>query len=229
MDAYIGTTPSWVHDKEKKYKDIIDKAYKDALYDFYKHAFKAQIVCDFMQEGTIPYVPSNQVQKQLLDKAIANACTKPPYCFLTINPKPGITLSELQKKVEKFVKRKFIHAHKYVYEIRKENDQGLHCHMLVHYTCKPYDLKRGAKSTFNAICNVNDPHILNFVFIKNEDINQKVEYMKGMKQDKKLPGVKLTQLYRKKHKLLDIYESESPLESQIPLLGDEETNDLILD
>lgn len=211
--------PSWVKDREKPYKDIIDKAYKDALYDFYKHAFKAQFVADFMSEGHVPYVPDNEMQRELLDKAAEAVSAKPPYAFITINAKPEVELEEFKKKVEKFAGRKFILAYKYIYEVRKEDHTGLHCHMLVHYTCKPYDLKRGCKSTFKTICNVNHKEILNFRWVAETDILQKIEYLKGNKQDKKLSGVKHSQEYRKKHGLKDIYESERPLQPQDALLG----------
>lgn len=214
--------PSWITDKNKKYKDIIDKAYKDALYEFYKHAFKSQIVRNFLEEGTIPYQPDDPVQLELLQSAADATCTKSPYIFLTVNPRPDVSLEGFRKKIEKFVSRKCIDSYQYVYEVRKkegEDYKGLHCHILLRYLCKPYDFKRGAKNTFKTICDSNNPQILNFRFVDKDDLNSKISYMNGEKQDKKLPGVILTQEYRKINKLEDMYISKRPLESQTPLLG----------
>lgn len=222
MQTPPSSPPKWISDKNKKYKDIINKAYKDALYEFYKHAFKSQIVRNFLEEGTIPYQPDDPVQVELLHNAADAACTKSPYIFLTVNPRPEVSLEGFRKKIEKFVNRKCIDAYQYVYEVRKkegEEYKGLHCHILLRYICKPYDFKRGAKNTFKTICDVNNPQILNFRYIDSNDLIQKINYMKGEKQDKKLPAVKLTQEYRKKFKLEDMYISKRPLESETPLLG----------
>lgn len=229
MDAYIGTTPTWVSDKEKKYKDIIDKAYNDALYDFYKHAFKAQLVSDFMSEGTLPYNSENEVQQQLLLRAADNVSTKPPYMLLTVNVKPGTSLPELTKQIVKFTNRKMIRAYKYVYEVRHEDLTGLHCHLLLHYTCKPYDFKRSAKSTFKNICDSNNPNCLNFRYLKNEQIPEKIEYLKGHKKTEKMASVGYSQLYRKKHELQEMYESEQSLGTEVPLLDCVKSDELILD
>lgn len=222
--------PSWLLtsqmieriENEKPNKEIqkyITKAYRDAIYDFYKHLFKHQFVADFMSEGNVPVEPTSEIYKEVVEKAKDRVTTKPVYVLLTINPKPGVSLKELAVKVEKFVQRCFIKSYMYVYEIREEGGGGLHCHMLLHYTCKPYDLKRASRSTFKELCDVNNPAILNQRFVEPEILQQKINYLKGDKQDKKKKAVEFTKAWRLQQNIKDVYESEHPLGTDVPLLG----------
>lgn len=221
--------PQWVNQPDRSIKKVIDKAYRDATYDFYKHAFKSAMVANFMETGKIPITPDNAMQVELLEQARDRVITKSPYILLTINIAPGITFKELEKQIIKFSKRKIIRAYKYVYEIRdKKQDTytGIHCHMILQYTCKPYDFKRSAQSTFKNVCDVKNKSILNIRYIDPSEIPDKIEYIKGKKQDKKKKGVELTKLWRKENTIAEIYESELPLGTEVPLLGSVE-NEII--
>lgn len=217
--------PSWVNAPHAGLKKILDKAYRDALYDFYKHAFKSQMVANFMESGQIPITPDNDMQLKLLNEAKDRLITKSPYIFLTINPRDGVGLEEFKKQIEKFANRRIVRAYSYVYEIRSASYTGMHCHMLLHYTCKPYDFKRAAKSTFKNVCDVNNPAILNIRYVDSDALTDKLEYMSGKKQDKKLDSVKWTKEWRLKNKIQDIYASEQPLKTNVALLGCVETTD----
>ena len=188
-----------------KYK-WIKQAYKEAYLQFYKSLFSRQFVSDFMNTGEVPYEPVNNEYRELIDKARDAVLTKPPYILLTINPRPDIKLLDFMKKVEKFVKRKMISHYMYCYEVRNE-EGGIHCHMLVRYVSKPYDFKRGAKSTFKDICEVNNPQILNFRYITDEQLPDKIKYISGDKADKKQDSVQATKTFRNKHNLQDLYHS----------------------
>ncbi len=222
MQEQPPSPPVWVNKPDASIKKVIDKAYRDATYDFYKHAFKSAMVANFMESGQIPITPDNVMQVELLEQARDRLTTKSPFILLTVNPRPGITFKELNKQITKFVKRKIVRSYKYVYEIRKKSLDtytGLHCHIVLHYTCKPYDFKRAAKSTFKNVCDVSNPSILNIRYINESEIPEKIDYIKGKKQDKKKGGVELTKLWRQKHNIADIYESELPLGTNVPLLG----------
>lgn len=199
--------------KAKKWKAKIDavaeKAYLDALGSFLKTAYQRQMVSDFATEGKLPYIPKDKKLLSLLEKQADQITSKPPYMFITVNPKLDTPLSLLKKKVEKFVSKVSVKKYYYVYEVRKENE-GLHCHMLVEYSIRPYDFKRGAKSTFKNICDVNNPHCLNFKFIEENILPDKIDYMNGKKKDKKLAGVEFSVAYRKANNLLPSYESSPP-------------------
>ena len=191
---------------------VIKKAESDAIYAFYKSLFSRQFAQDFITEGITPCgeLETNS-QKVIIDRARNAIITKPPYALITINPYPTITLDELVKYVNKFKKRKFIDSYLYVYEVRKEDYSGLHCHMLVKYNCKPYDLKRNSKSTFKNVCDESNPCILNFKFIEEDILQSKIEYLSGNKKDEKQPGVIATRQYRVENGLQKIYESTPPL------------------
>lgn len=187
---------------------INKKAYKEALHDFLKTAYKREMVRTFCQDGEMPYVPKDPTMKKMLENQRDTIATKPPYIFLTINPKED-NFAALQKAVNKFVKKKTITHYYYVYEVRKENE-GLHCHMVLSYNCKPYEFKRSTKNTFKNVCDSSNPHCLNFKFIEQDIIKDKIAYMSGSKKDSKLKGVEFSKAYRKANNIMEYYESSPP-------------------
>ncbi len=196
------------------------KAYLDATYQFLKTAYLREHVRLFSEEGILHMIPKNDSLKLMLDNQAKAVCVKPPYLFITINPRKDVTLEILQKHVKKLLSKKTITHFAYVYEVRK-GKEGLHCHMLVHYNDKPYNFKRGVKNTFKTITDVNNPEILNFKFVAKEILSQKISYMLGNKKDDKKSGVKDSEKYRTDNNLQAIYHSEPPLEYtlDIPLVG----------
>lgn len=190
---------------DNDYQKVAERAYKEALLQFYKTIYLRQMVEDFMSDGTIPLEIVCPTKRAMIDRRASSCITKPPFCMITINPRPGTTLEELQNKVEKFVSRKMILDYLYAYEVRNAAG-GLHCHVIVRYQSKPYDLKRGTKSTFKNICDSNNPQILNFRWIEEADLPAKIQYIQGRKQDKKMKGVKHTEAYRLENNLQPLYQ-----------------------
>lgn len=184
-------------------KEKILKAYYESVYETYKTAFKRQMINDFCTEGKLPCVVESKVMNDLLQKQAAILMVKPPYLFITINPAKD-DLEALQKVVAKIIKKKTVSDYHYVYEVRKEN-KGLHVHMLLKYDDKPYNFKRGVKSTCKNICQSNNPNILNFKFIDEDKIQSKIDYMNGSKKDSKLPGVRASLVFRKENDLNSFY------------------------
>lgn len=184
---------------------IHKKAYLESLQCFFKTAYLREHVRQFAEDGTLPYTPEDPKLVQMLHNQANSLITKPPYILLTVNPKEE-DLPSLMKAVEKFVRKKSIKHYVYCYEVRNP-EGGLHCHILLEYDDKPYNFKRGAKNTFKNVCNVNNPHILNFKFIEEEHILSKINYLKGEKKDSKKAGVDATIIYRKEHNLSALYES----------------------
>lgn len=222
----LESIPSIITDEERK--AVIKKAELDAIYAFYKSLFSRQFCQDFIVDGITPgqHLETDS-QKVIIDRARNAVITKPPYALITINPRLTITYEELEKAVNKFKKRKFIDNYLYVYEVRKEDFSGLHCHMLIKYNCKPYDLKRNAKSTFKHVCDSDNPSILNIKFIAEDILPSKIEYLKGNKKDSKKPGVIFTKEFRFSNGIPDIFESTP----QFPCRGAEylEASDLLTD
>lgn len=185
------------------------KAYMDALQQVLKTSYQRQMVMN-LTEGILPYTPKDSVMLKMLQQQSDSISTKPPFMLVTVNPRQGVSFAELNKAVLKFVSKKSVGQYFYVYEVRKE-DEGLHCHMLVQYTTKPYDFKRSTKSTFKNVCASNNPNILNFKFVSDENLQSKIEYLLGDKKDSKKAGVKYTKQYRATNKISDFYESSPPL------------------
>lgn len=186
------------------------KAIADAQYQFLKTGFLRQYIANFMEDGTLPFKMETIEGIKLMEQAADRMSTKPPYILLTINPREEIELLEFKKKVEKFADRKIVSRYAYVFEVRKK-DKGLHCHMLVQYDCKPYDFKRAARSTFKNVCEVNNPCILNIKYVSLDQLDSKMNYLKGEKSDKKNKSVKYTRRYRRKHELEAMYQSNPKL------------------
>lgn len=201
---------------EEKCDEVNLKSYYDALAQFSKQAYLRQMVSDFCQDGILPHVPKDAKLRDLLERQANQVMTKPPYIFITINPKED-DLKDLQKVVAKILKKKTISDYHYVYEVRKE-DKGLHVHMLVKYNDKPYSFKRGIKNTCKHICQSNNPNILNFKFIDATNVNDKINYMNGVKKDSKMPGVVASVAYREKNDLKPYYTNIQPL-TPITLVG----------
>lgn len=188
---------------------VIKKARKDAMYQFYKTMFLRDMV-ERVQDGIFPLNTKNKAILAVQERTMDRIQSKPPYMMITVNVQPDIKLPELMKRVKKFTSKKTIKSYAYVYEVRKPN-KGLHCHMLVHYTPRPYEFKRGAKNTFKTVCDANNPHCLNFKFVTLDLLSDKYRYLLGEKSDKKKTSLTATVEYRKKHNLLDLYESSPPL------------------
>lgn len=203
---------------KKQIKVIAKKAYLEAVADVLKTGFKRELVCQ-LSEGNLTFCKDIQPELlKLMESQSDRITTKSPYYFITINPKSGITLEELRNAVEhkkkSLINKKCVKSYMLVYEIRNKDEKkytGLHCHILLEQTDKPHNFKRGVKNTFKNICDINNPHILNFKNIPDEStMKQKVLYMLGEKTDKKKKGVSITQEWRKTISLPDYIES-SPL------------------
>lgn len=130
--------------------------------------------------------------KELYDQEIGrnDNCN---YFWMTINPKPGITLKELQKEVERFVRRTFIKSYIYVYEQRasekneKSIGEGLHTHILIERdmsaNVSPYDIQKRTRIAFKNVCDSQNKSILHFKQMPEEFIIDKFNYITNKNLD----------------------------------------------
>ncbi len=195
---------------EKELAAVNKKAYLAALEGFLKTCYQREMVRGFMDSGKLPYTPKDEGLLQMLKDQAKSVTTKPPFMLVTVNPRPGVEYTELKKSVEKFLRKKTISQYFYAYEVRDDGN-GVHCHILLKYDIKPYDFKRGAKNTFKDICDTSNPHCLNFKFIDEDTLPQKVQYLLGQKTDSKQKGVSATQIWRTKNNIPAFVESSPPL------------------
>lgn len=203
---------SWLRNHKKKLCiDAFEKAEKELITT----AIKRQYVSDFCDEGKTPHEYPSKELNEILLKQSDKLIQKSPFMLLTINPRMGWLLGELKPLVEKFVKKKWIREYFYVYEVRrtptKEIDPGLHVHILLRYTGRPYDCKKSIKKMFASVCDTNNPEILNIKYIPETLLPEKIDYLLGRKKDSKHQGVLATVEYRKQNKLKPYYESSPPL------------------
>ena len=137
------------------------------------------------------------------------------YCFITINPSPTTTLTQLQEKVEKFVKRNMFEKYRYVYEQRSPTEEnvghGFHAHILLkrNLNYKPSKISLNTKNTFKGITQVDNPQILNIQHIGEDFAKDKDEYMNGVKTGEgKEAKQAIDKIFRQKNNLESVYGEE---------------------
>lgn len=200
---------------------IVEQAEKNAKKKLLENFLLKEYFYNYVEEDRLPLEVKKDETKELLTRSKERLNSKPPYCFLTVNPRREVSLAELQKKVKKLLNKKTTKEYFLVYEIRKAPDEGLHVHILLRYTSRPSDFRRNTKNTFKDICDSNNTHCLNFKFIQENLLKDKVDYMLGDKKDSKKTAVEATIAWRKSQKLKPYEESIPPLpcrDTQIPLL-----------
>lgn len=198
-------------ERKKEYQKIMEKALKDAYYDVAKVMFKKAIISDIMEGNNLKIIDyMNKEMKGYVETFQRNVCSKSPYCFLTVNPRPDVDIKTFKKVIQKIFKKKGIKSYYYVYEVRKPNS-GLHAHAVLYYDMRPYDLKKGIKNTCKTICDISNPEILNFKFIPEDIVPAKILYMNGEKKESKKAGVEATVRWRTENSIEPYYESIPPL------------------
>jgi len=201
---------------------VIHKAYHDAVYDFYKSMFKHEFVGKFMETGECPESDHAQKYKQIMESSYNRISIKPPYALITINCLPETDLITIKSLMEKIIQRKIVKEYLYCFEIRTEDYHGLHVHFLLRYECRPYDLKVALKKHVKSVWHVDNQCILNIKYVTDENLMQKVNYVKGIKADKKMKSVDYSIAYRKSHNIEDFYESDPSLPCRV-------TNDALIE
>lgn len=145
------------------------------------------------------------------------------YFWITVNPKPSITFKELEKEVDRYVKRTFIKSYIYVYEQRasKENSkdigEGLHCHLLIERdmsaNVSPYDIQKRTRIAFKNICDSQNKSILHFKQMPEEYIIDKFNYITNKNLDDehldKLQKQEYDKIWRKTNLIKNIYASNN--------------------
>lgn len=138
---------------------------------------------------------------------------KNDFFFLTINPKPDITLSQFLNKIQKTLKSNLFADHLAVIEQRGNSDltcgQGLHAHILfkritpLNEGLPPSNIKRNLRESYKKICLSSNNQIFNQQFVSRELALDKFNYIIG--QNKTGEGKKEKQNYDK------IYRSQNNL------------------
>lgn len=155
------------------------KAFKKALTDMYYQQTMNEI-----RNGKLDIKEVKEVYENLKkedDKRLGNVI------FITVNPRPDVSMVESKKVVEKIVKKKWVVDYMYVVEqrgiVESEMGKGHHYHLLIWREDgkKPSEIVREIRNTCKTICSVDNPSILNIKNCKDEDIPKRVGYMIGDK------------------------------------------------
>lgn len=188
---------------------LFNKAIQAEKYEFMRKQIRIVFNTDFQQTGKLPF--NHSEAEDIMARAYNITASKPPYMFVTINSRPDVTIDVFKKNIEKFINKKTNLKYFGVYEHRGSDTEnhGLHAHILVHYSQTPYGFKRGTKNTFKNVCDVNNPHALNFRNVSEDKLESKISYMLGDKQSSKLDKVEADKVWRQENSLEEFFESRS--------------------
>lgn len=195
-------------DEHQRSCRIIRKAEEDAKYQFFKTLFLKQYVSEFMTDGKVPNEAQlTSEQKSVVVRASLRNMSKPPFIWFTMNPRFDVPFEKIKKLAESFVKKKAVTKYFYTFEVISEEHRHIHMHIVIEYACRPWDMLRAIKRHFVEVTNVNNTEILHIDYIREELIEQKINYMLGDKEEDKLPDVVHTREWRILNNLPPYYES----------------------
>lgn len=134
--------------------------------------------------------------------------------FLTINPRPDVSLSQLQIGIKKLMTRVFMKGAIYTYEqrgVEEAEEHGAHVHIVFDKRVEdsPSQILKYIQNTFKNLIGNNKKMIDKYINLKTypaEFKDEKVSYLKGEKWDVgKEDAVKTNILWRTKNNLELIY------------------------
>lgn len=135
--------------------------------------------------------------------------TQQPHVLVTINPRPEVTLAELQDLVQSSCERYF-DRYRYVFEIRKAPDQGIHCHIVAHRKKHPDPNFNRFSHRFQTI--VGNPKHVDIKFLPSNEVPKAISYiMKSEVSPSKQAAYDATIQWRTDNDVEEFYDSDDPL------------------
>jgi len=139
------------------------------------------------------------------------------WIWLTVNPKPEVSLEEFRNILQKLVKRKIFQQSVYVIEqrgtIEEDNlGKGFHAHLLLKRSVdKEFkQTRRQVKNTFKNVCNVEHEKVFYWKECRDDFLDDKMEYIAQVKTGE---GKDLKQkgdiIWRKDNNIQNIYENKN--------------------
>lgn len=184
--------------KKRKFRKILEQE------------FQLETLGEF-QKGLNQIIQGNkQLLKERTSKLHNNG-----WIWITINPKPSITLDYFRKKVEKLVNRNLFTEVCYVYEQRgttlKESGKGFHAHILAkrNLDYKPFKVAQCIQNTCKTLVkNVKNNNLLNIQHIGEDYKKDKMDYILGEKTGDGKDQKQLIDIqWRKKHNISIYYNA----------------------
>lgn len=172
---------------------------------------EATLIRKKVQEGDFTGIEELMEYQQLLRNKNGNGGAIHTYYFVTVNCKPDVQIHELQKKVNKYVNRKFIAECEYVYEQRGSTEfelgKGKHVHILVKQRgdCHDGQFKQNTRNTFKSLVGNPQTHV-DIRAVKEAYVSDKRDYMRGQKTGEgKQEKVEMDKIYRAQNNLEEYY------------------------
>jgi len=128
------------------------------------------------------------------------------FFWITVNPAKGTSLPDIIRSVTKMYRKKWVTSYTYVYENTADNH--IHSHGLIKATYEASRARRECASSVKNICLTSSTNCFKFVELDEEKAKQKMNYMLGKKQSKKMDNVLLTEKWRLDEMLAPFYSSE---------------------
>lgn len=199
-------------EEEKLCIDEIDLVKRLAMRKALVSIYSQYYICQIYDGKFDEIAPKLKLIREELDLSKDKRATD--WMFITINPKDSVSIKLILQTMEKLVSKKWIEQYIYVIEqrgIEDEDVRGIHAHLLLHRnTKKPAQLKREIQNTCLKICDVSNPHILNFRYLPTDkDVVQSHNYITGTKADvEKHPKQAKDIYFRKYYNIQPFYRSE---------------------
>lgn len=136
------------------------------------------------------------------------------WVWITINPDPKHfendeeeVLREFMSKVQKAIGKKWVIHASWVFEKYTKNGERVHVHILLRKpkNKRPSEVKREWFNTFKEWVGC-EKHIRTYFLYEPEVIQQKLDYVNGMKKEEKMKNVKNDMKWRKKIGIEDVYK-----------------------
>lgn len=208
----------WLQLERQQRARLYQVEMKDAKFTAYKKAVQdatASVIRDRVQKGDFAGMTElEQLMGQLKNKGGNGGNLKSTY-FVTVNCKPDVTITELKKKVDKYVKRSMIRQAEWVFEQRGAHEgelgKGIHTHILVTQRGDVFDgkFKENTRNTFKSLVGNPQTHV-DIRPVHKDHIADKRAYMKGAKTgDGKMEKVEMDRVWRAKYFLKEYYTHEN--------------------
>lgn len=168
----------------------LGNTFKEAVKDFDKTLIKRLVKMSYEAECLGEKYTKLKQHETLLREKKKNLLAKEHnngYVFITINPKPQVSLEEFDRQVRKAIGRNMFDGVCAVYEQRGTNEEeigkGFHAHILAkrNLDYKPSKVANNLKNTFKSVCDVNNPALLNIQHIGEDFAQDKQDYILGIK------------------------------------------------
>lgn len=184
-------------DNEQIYFKLKEKARNKVIHDEMVKYFKLELE----ETGSIlPLASSEFIKKDFAKIMEKTSATKPPYIWLTVNFREHTDEAAAIKAVNKAFSKKWLTEAQYLYVYEWGKKGHFHVHALIARGEKrPAAARTELASSFSKLCDTDNWHCFYFALIDEETAkNEKLKYLLGIKQQRKLQAVTQDRIQRQR-------------------------------